>query len=125
MVKTNKKILVVEDDEDFLEILKINFKNNGISIITARDGEEGLILAEKEKPDLILSDILMPRMDGIEMAKRIKEKNTNIPIIFLTNVSSFNCMSKAIEIAPSSYIVKSNMSFDKIVAETKKKLGLE
>jgi two-component system alkaline phosphatase synthesis response regulator PhoP len=125
MADVNKKILVVEDDKDFLFILQTNFSNEGFSVLAAKDGKEGLDLVGKEKPDLIILDILMPNMDGIEMAKQMKEKGINIPIIFLTNVSDTDRISKAEQIVPSDYIIKSDMSVDKIVAHVKKKLGIE
>lgn len=121
----NKKILIVEDDKDFLFILQVNFRNEGFFVITAKDGQEGLDLAAKEKPDLILLDILMPKMDGIEVAKQIKKNGANIPIIFLTNVSDINQISKAEEIGPSDYIIKSDMSVEGVVEQAKKRLGIK
>lgn len=125
MVNFVKKVLIVDDDKDFLSILKIKFISEGFFIVTAENGEEGLEMVEKEKPDLILLDILMPKMDGIEMAKQMKIKSINVPIIFLTNMGDTGHISKAIEAIPSDYIIKSDMSIDKIVLESKKKLGLE
>ena len=124
MTDTSKKVLIVEDDKDFLFILQTNFRDQGFSIITAHDGQEGLATAEKEKPDLIILDILMPNMNGLEMAKQMKEKGINIPIIFLTNVGDVESISKAEETVPSDYIIKSDMSVDKIVAQVKKRLGI-
>jgi two-component system, OmpR family, alkaline phosphatase synthesis response regulator PhoP len=124
MAKINKKILIVEDDKDFLFILQTDLRNEFSSVITAQDGQEGLDLAEKEKPDLILLDILMPKMDGIEMAKQMKAKGIIIPTIFLTNMNDIEHISKAIETIPSDYIIKSDVSIDKIAAEVKKKLGV-
>ena len=120
----NKKILIVEDDKDYFFILKTNFEMAGFSVIVAENGEEGLNLIEKEKPDLIILDIMMPIMSGFEMAKKMKEKNITIPIIFLTHLKDADSMSKALEITPTDYIVKSDILPDKIVAEAKKKLGI-
>ncbi len=125
MADINKKILIVEDDKDYLFILQTNFRNEGFSIIAAKDGREGLDLAEKEKFDLIILDILMPNMDGIEMAKQLKQKGINIPIMFLTNVSDIEQISKAEEAVPSDYIIKSDMTVDRIIVQVKKKLGIE
>lgn len=125
MANLQKKILIIDDDENFVWIVEQNFTSKGFSVVTAGNGEEGLKMAEKEKPDLILLDLLMPKMDGMEMAKQMKAKGINIPIIFLTNMSDVDHISKAIEAGPSDYIIKSDVSVDKIVAEVKKKLGLE
>ncbi len=122
MNNTNKKVLIVEDDEDFLFILQANLKKEGFSVITAKNGKDGLTMIEKEKPDLIVLDILMPVMDGLEMAMEMKKNNMTIPIIFLTNVKDIDSISKAVEIIPSDYIIKSDMSIDKIIAEIKRKL---
>ena len=82
--KINKKILIVEDDKDFLSILQTKFTGEGFLVVLAENGEEGVNMAKKEKPDLVFSDVLMPGMDGIEMAKKIKEFDKNILVVFLT-----------------------------------------
>lgn len=123
MKKINKKILIVEDDKSFFWILNKKLTEEGFLIINAEDGEEGLKRVE-EKPDLILLDIMMPKMDGIEMAKKMKEMGKNIPIIFLTNMSDVEHMSNAISTVPADYFIKSDMSIDKITEVVKKKLGV-
>ena len=65
-------ILIVEDDKSFLWILRQGFEAEGFSVVFAQDGEEALEMAVSEKPDLILLDILLPKMDGITMAKKLK-----------------------------------------------------
>ena len=87
MEKINKKILIIEDDADFLNILKLKFSSEGIEIITAKNGEEGASAAENEKPDIVISDVLLPQMDGITMAKKIRGFNKDAQIIFLTNIN--------------------------------------
>jgi len=120
----NKKILIFEDDKDYFFILQESFKREGFTIVGAQNGEEGLLLIEKEKPDLILLDIMMPVMDGLQVAQKIKEKNITTPVIFLTHLKDADSISKALEIIPSDYIIKSDMPIDKIIAEIKKKLGI-
>ncbi len=124
MGNTNKKILIVEDDKDFLFILQESLKKEGFSVIISENGRDGLAMAEKEKPDLIILDILMPAMDGYEVAEKIKEKNISAKVIFLTNLKDLDSMSKALEIIPSDYIIKSDMPVGKIVEEVKKKLEI-
>ncbi len=124
MDNINKKILIIEDDKDYFFILKTNFEMEGFFVVAARNGQEGLALIEKERPDLIILDIVMPVMDGYEVAKKIKEKNINTPVIFLTHLKDADSISKALEIIPSDYIVKSEILADKIVEEAKKKLGI-
>jgi len=123
MTKTiNKKILIAEDDKDFLAILQKKFGLNGFDIVVAEDGEEGIIIAEKEKPDLILSDVLMPKMDGLAMAKKIRETNKDVPIMFLTNLKDDSTAERPSEF---DYLIKSELRIDDIVTKVKRKLGVE
>jgi len=123
MNKTNKKILIAEDDKSLLSLLEDQLTEAGFSVVTAIDGEEGLALAEKEKPDLFLLDILMPKIDGITMAKKIKEADANALIIFLTNFDDIKHISSAIEVGNSDYLIKSDWKLEDIVKKVKAKLG--
>lgn len=124
MEDVNKKVLIVEDNKDFLWILRQSFVGKGFSVVFAEDGEEGLKMAEQEKPDLILLDILMPKMDGITVAKRLKEKGIKSKIIFLTNLMGELPVAEGI-VKETDYIIKSDMSIDQIVAKVKEKLGMK
>jgi DNA-binding response OmpR family regulator len=79
-------ILVVEDNPDTRELLHLYFKNAGFTVVTASDGSEGLYMAKAEKPDLILTDLAMPKMDGMEMIKKLREEaeTAPIPIVIFT-----------------------------------------
>lgn len=83
----NPKILLVDDDPDFKQLLSFDLKKNGYDVVMAGDGEEGLAKADKEKPDLILLDIKMPRMDGYTFVRHLKksEATASIPLIVLTS----------------------------------------
>ena len=121
-----KKVLIVEDDKDFLWLLRQSFENQGLSVNYAVDGEEGLAMAEKEKPDLIMIDILLPKMDGITMAKKIKEKGVDSQMLFLTNLKDPQHISEVMNVAVGAdYIVKSDMHIDAIVDRVKSKLGIK
>ncbi|MCX6720515.1 MAG: response regulator [Candidatus Staskawiczbacteria bacterium] len=125
MGKINKKILIVEDDKEFLWILRQRFETEGFSIVFAQDGQEGLDMTIEEKPDLILLDIMMPKMDGIEMARNLKEKGITSQIIFLTNFGDAEHISQAIGVAKETdYIVKSDMHVDQIILRVKERLGI-
>jgi DNA-binding response OmpR family regulator len=84
------KILVVDDDPDVLEAINIILEANGYEVVTARDGLDGLDKLKEEKPDLMILDLLMPRMDGFEVCKELKDprraKYAHIPIIILSSV---------------------------------------
>ena len=114
----------MEDDKDFLSILKIKFISDGFSVVVAEDGEEGINMANKEQPDLIVSDILMTRMDGIEMAKKIKASNKNLSILFLTNMNDQEHV-KIIEELGFDYLVKAELRINDIVDKVKEKLNIK
>ena len=88
-MNTGVKILLVDDEPDILEFLSYNFRKNGFVVVTANNGIQGILQANIERPQLIISDILMSSMDGIEMCKKIRnmEPFYHIPFIFLTAVS--------------------------------------
>ncbi len=81
-----KKILFIEDEPDQVMVIKTRLEANGYDVVTANDGLTGLKYATEESPDLILLDIIMPGMDGVEVAKRLKadEETKDIPIIVIT-----------------------------------------
>jgi DNA-binding response OmpR family regulator len=84
------KILVVDDDPDVLEAISIILEANGYEVVTARDGLDGLDKVKVEKPDLMILDLLMPKMDGFEVCKELKDprraKYAHIPIIILSSI---------------------------------------
>jgi len=82
----NKKILIIEDEKDIVELLSFNLTREGFDVISANTGEEGLQKAEKEIPDLILLDIMLPGLNGIDVCRSLKgnEQTLHIPIIMLT-----------------------------------------
>ena len=126
MIKINKKILIVEDDKSFLWILRQSFENEGLFVLFAQDGQEGLEMAIKENPDLIILDILMPKMDGITVARKLKEKGTDSYIMFLTNFKDAEHVSQAVEVVgETDYIVKSDLHIDQIIDRVKKRLGVK
>ena len=86
MILNSSKILLVDDEQDILEFLSYNLRKEGCDVITANNGKEGLELAKKNTPDLILLDVMMPEMDGMEVCENLRsiEKLDNTFIIFLT-----------------------------------------
>lgn len=124
MTNSYKKVLIVDDDKDISNILKQSLVAEGFSVISAQDGEEGLKMIEKEKPDLILLDIVMPKMDGVTMAKKLEEKGIKLKIIFLTNLRGELPVAEGI-VEKTDYISKTDMHIDQIIAKVKEKLSIE
>ncbi|OGZ62320.1 MAG: hypothetical protein A2639_00735 [Candidatus Staskawiczbacteria bacterium RIFCSPHIGHO2_01_FULL_34_27] len=126
MADEKKKILIVEDSKDFLWFLRQSFDNQGFDVFYAEDGEKGLEEAKKENPDLVLIDIQLPKINGIEMAKKIKEEGLNPKMIFLTNLNDPIHISEALEAAgESDYIVKIDVNIDSVVQRVKDKLEIK
>src|SRR5512136_2517129 len=80
----SKKIMVVDDEPDTVDLVKLVLETEGFEVITAYSGSECLDKLEKEKPDAVLLDIMMPEMDGWEVFKRIREKYKDLPVAMLT-----------------------------------------
>ncbi len=82
----NGTVLVVDDDPVIQKLLQVNFEMEGYSVITAGDGEEGLAKAQSAHPDAVVLDVMMPKMDGLEVARRLKddEATKGIPIVLLS-----------------------------------------
>lgn len=102
-------ILLVEDDESLIDVYSIMLKHENFTVITARNGEEGLIIAKTQKPDLILLDIMMPKMNGLQALEILKseEVTKNIPVLILSNIAESNQEENALKLGAQKYIVKS------------------
>ena len=126
MEKT-KKILLVEDDPGFRSAIVESFENTEFTMITAVDGEEGLTKIKKEQPDLVLLDILLPKMDGIQVAEKLKEAGIKVPIMYLTNVKDDGRISDAMAVSGGDmdYIVKTDVRVEDIIDRIRRRLNLE
>jgi two-component system alkaline phosphatase synthesis response regulator PhoP len=116
------KILLVDDEKDIVEFLQYNLQQEGFDVIAAYDGDEALNILN-EKPDLIILDIMMPKLDGFEVCKRIRAKSgyESIPVIFLTAKSAEVDEIKGLELGASDYIQKP-ISPKKLIARVKSNL---
>ncbi len=102
----NLKVLIVEDETSISKLLKESLQGYFYSVIIAKDGNEGIAKCKRNKPDIIISDIMMPNCDGLEMATYIKEFDKNIPIIILSAYSEKEKLLKAIDLGISKYFIK-------------------
>lgn len=99
------RVLIIDDDVNLVDLLQVALKADGFEVLTAKDGRDGLRAAFDSHPDLILLDIMMPRMDGLEAARRLQEL-CDIPIIFLTGLSSTTDVVKGLGIGADDYVTK-------------------
>lgn len=102
-----KKILIVDDEPNIVALLRASLPKS-YDVFTAGDGEEGLRVALDQVPDLILSDLLMPKMDGYSMLGKLREhvSTRRIPTIVLTAVTDTNAIFRAVELGASDYLMK-------------------
>ncbi|OIO33845.1 MAG: DNA-binding response regulator [Candidatus Omnitrophica bacterium CG1_02_40_15] len=103
-----EKILIIEDEKDIVKMLDYNLKKEGFKALSANNGEDGLDIARKENPDLILLDLMLPEMDGLEVCKAVKNdtKTAHIPIIILTAKAQEADKIVGLELGADDYMTK-------------------
>jgi len=104
--KTREKILIIEDEADLVKGLKLNLADEGYEVDWASDGREGLRRALEDTPDLIILDIMLPGMNGLEVCRELRQKKANIPVIMLTAKSEEVDKVVGLEIGADDYITK-------------------
>lgn len=115
------KVLIVEDDNTLLEMYSLKFKSEGFNLLTAEDGEAGLELALKENPEVILLDIMMPKMDGFAVLAELKknESTKNIPVLMLSNLGQQADVDKGKQMGANDYVVKASMTPTQVLEKVK------
>jgi len=108
MAEKRKKILVVDDSQDMRIILSMRLKINGYDVIIAQDGQEGLDRARADAPDLIILDLMLPKIDGYEVCRMLKfdDKYKNIPVIILSALDQQEDREKAVGSGADAYFIK-------------------
>ncbi|MCL5666937.1 MAG: response regulator [Patescibacteria group bacterium] len=126
MKKPQNKILIVEDELYLLNVLSDKFKREGFRVAKASNGEKGLQMAIKNKPDLILLDIVMPLVDGVTMIKRMRadERIAHIPVIIISNLSEVERITEVLgaKTGVIEYLVKSHWSLEGVVRKVEETL---
>lgn len=120
-----KVLLLVEDDPLLINMYQTKFSSEGFEVFTATDGRTGLALAKSENPDIIILDIMMPKMDGIEVLRNIRQdpKLSSIPVLILSNLSEVNKQKEAKELGAKEFLVKANLTPTQVVEKIKQHLG--
>ena len=101
-------VLVVDDDPVILRLLQVNFELEGIEVTTAVDGEEGLKLVQTDRPDLVISDIMMPKVNGLELlaALRSSPDTASLPVILLSAKAQVADVQRGLELGADDYVTK-------------------
>ncbi|MCX5712147.1 MAG: response regulator [Candidatus Omnitrophica bacterium] len=103
----SKKVLIVDDEPDFLSLFSLRLEANGFKVITAKNGIEALERVEKERPDAVLLDVMLPPgIDGLEVLKRIRKKDKKLPVFMISAYSTDEMFKKAEKFGSFGYIVK-------------------
>jgi Response regulators consisting of a CheY-like receiver domain and a winged-helix DNA-binding domain len=123
--KSQKIILIVEDDPILLKMYTEKFTFEGFSVLNAKDGEEALKTATEEKADVILLDIMLPRMSGTDFLEKFREtaKGKETPVIALTNLAEEEERLRAIKLGVKEYLVKAMQTPEQVVEKVKKHVG--
>lgn len=122
MKKEKVKILIVEDDNFLVKAYQIKFERSGFDVFIAKDGDEGLKFAKKEKPALIILDLMLPKMNGFEFLKMIKndENTKSIPVVALSNLGQRSDQEKAVSLGAVEYFIKTEHTLEEIIEKIRK-----
>lgn len=123
----SKKLLIIEDDLILQKALSQYLEAEGFDVKCAGDGDTGIKMVVKEKPDLILLDIVLPKKDGYEVLAEVRANKDakNVPIILLTNLGSIADVEKALELGATTYLVKADYRLEEVTAKVKEILEIK
>ena len=116
-----KTILLVEDEPTLQKTLSLALAQEGYDVKSALDGEIGLRLAKETKPDIILLDLILPKMDGFEVLDELKKDEAlkDVPVIVLTNLESTPDIERALALGATNYLVKTNYDLKDVIEKVK------
>jgi DNA-binding response OmpR family regulator len=116
---TQKKILIIEDEKPLSHALSLKFEHEGFLVTATGSGEEAKGFLANEKYDLVLTDLIIPGIDGFSILEFIKEKKMKTPVIVMTNLNQEEDKKKVFDLGAVDYFVKSNISISEIVTKVK------
>lgn len=120
-----QKILIAEDERPLSGALQEQFKNAGFDVRAAFDGQEALNILDMEKFDLILLDLLMPKVNGLDVLQNLKNRRNTIPIIVLSNLSDDSEIKKAKDLGATDYFIKSDIALADVLERSKKAMAVK
>lgn len=115
-----KKILIIEDEKPLAHALELKLSHEGFTIVATGSGEEALTFLEQDHFDLVLTDLIIPGVDGFKVLETIQEKKMKIPVIVMTNLNQEEDRKRASDLGATSFFVKSNSPISLIVETVKK-----
>jgi CheY-like chemotaxis protein len=126
-VRTAARVLVAEDDRYLRRAAEARLRQQGFNVLTAADGEEALRVAQAELPDLILLDLIMPKLQGFEVLRALKgsESTARIPVIILSNLSQDSDRAQCLQDGAAAYLVKANLSLQDLIRAVQLTLAAE
>jgi DNA-binding response OmpR family regulator len=121
----SKTILIVEDELSMQRALKNKLEQEGFKVETAADGAQALESLRAQTPDLVLLDLIMPKLDGISVLREMKKDEglRNIPVIILTNLSTGDKVAEAMQLGTFDFLVKANYSLEDVLRKVKERLA--
>ncbi|MFA7314799.1 MAG: response regulator [Candidatus Magasanikbacteria bacterium] len=126
MLKQPPVLLLVEDDDFLCNIYRTKFEMEKFKVFVATDGVEGLDTAKKKRPDIILLDVLMPKMDGFEVLENLKKDSdlVGIPVVLLTNLGQKDDVTKGLQLGAVDYLIKAHFKPSETVEKIKRILQM-
>jgi len=114
-------VLFIEDDPLLLKMYETKFKSEGLRVLTAQDGEEGLSIATSEKVDLIILDLMMPKLSGLDMLDRLRQqpKGKSVVVIVLTNLTKEEEIKRAMDLGVKEFLVKADLTPNEVASKVK------
>ncbi len=120
-----KTVLIVEDEQSMQRALKSKLEHGGYAVHAAADGEEAMAYLKTETPNLVLLDLIMPKIDGISVLHQMKadERLRAVPVVILTNLSSGDKVAEAMALGTFDFLVKANYSLDDVLKKVTERIG--
>ncbi|OGZ96078.1 MAG: hypothetical protein A2847_02495 [Candidatus Sungbacteria bacterium RIFCSPHIGHO2_01_FULL_50_25] len=120
-----QKILVVEDEINLRRSIEEILSKEGYAVVSASDGEEALSVVERERPDLILLDLVLPKKDGFSVLKALRENEATvkIPVVVLSNLGEMEDVGRVLELGANRYLVKTDYKLSEVVEKVRETLG--
>ena len=124
MSKNKTSVLIIEDDSYISDMYKIKLESENFEVATAKDGIIGIKMLEKQKPDIILLDVVMPKMDGFDVLKIIKKniELKEVPVVLLTNLGQKENVEKGFDLGADSYIIKAHFTPSEVIEKIREVL---